>query len=430
MRLKKEILDKLFALQRFGIKPGLERTFMLCREFGDPHKAFPVLHVAGSNGKGSVCSMIASVLQEAGFKTGLYTSPHLVDFNERIRINGRKISDQNIVKLAEEMLPYSETISSTFFEITTVMAFKYFADNNIDIAVLETGMGGRFDSTNVVDPLISVITSISLEHREYLGNTLEEIAFEKAGIIKEGRPVIIADQHPDLKTLFKRIAGERKSKAEFIDEKYSARNIRYNNDITMTADLTTPAGEYNELELSSAGMRQSLNLKTAVASIEKIKDQFPVKEKALRAGLKNIRMNTGLAGRIHPVRTEPPLILDVAHNPDAFANLIETLGKCGYGNVKWHIIFAALSDKDFRGSLDEIKPACQKLIITKPDTERAMPPEEIAGYAREIDFSEIEIIEDVKTAVEKYYHSGEPLIIAGSFYLLGEAIPCLPEKIL
>ncbi len=189
---KEEILAHLFSLQRFGIKPGLERTQHLLNFLGNPQNSFPSVHIAGTNGKGSVCSMLASVFMEAGYKTALYTSPHLVRFNERIRVNIIEISDNDIIRLAEILMPEGEKIGATFFEITTAMAFRYFAEQKVNVAVIETGLGGRFDSTNVLKPLLSVITSLDIDHTEYLGKTIKDIAFEKAGIIKENTPVIVS----------------------------------------------------------------------------------------------------------------------------------------------------------------------------------------------------------------------------------------------
>ncbi len=323
MSKKEKILNKLFSLQRFGIKPGLERTLKLSEYIGSPHLKFPSVHVAGTNGKGSVCAMLASILMEAGYEVGLNTSPHLLNFNERIRINHTDISGDEMVELAEKLLIGEEKWGCTFFEITTVMAFEHFAKNNVDIAIIETGMGGRFDSTNILSPLLSIITSIDLDHKEYLGNTLEEIAFEKAGIIKENTPVVIAKYPISVKNVFLDKANELKSKLFDSSELCLFENHIYNPDFSQTFDLKFKETSIKNITIGLAGEHQLGNVAEVLTAIDfltvdrrqltvdskevktqnqklKLKNRYLINEHDIRNGMLKLISNTGLRGRIEP----------------------------------------------------------------------------------------------------------------------------------
>jgi len=382
MKTKKEILNKLFSLQRFGIKPGLERTLKLLEYGGNPHKNLQTIHVAGTNGKGSVSSMIASVLIESGYKVGLYTSPHLVKFNERISINGEYISDIDLINLSEKYLKISGKWNSTFFEITTVMAFDYFARNNVDFAVIETGMGGRFDSTNVLSPMISIITNIDLEHREYLGNTLGEITFEKAGIIKKNTPVVVSDCNISITNIFKEIANKNNSDIFFADEHCKVSNINFRKNFIMTLDLQTNMKKYKDLSIDLCGYHQINNLKSVITTIEVLKEKISINTRAIYNGLNAIRKNIKMCGRIQLINTSPDIVLDTAHNPASIKALIKTLSLSGYDN-KWNIIFSALSDKDVEQVLKQLYPICDKLFLTSLENERAINLKKLITVAKQ-----------------------------------------------
>jgi len=262
---KKQLLEKLFSLHRFGIKPGLERISLLLNEFGNPQNKYKKIHVAGTNGKGTVSSCIASILQESGLKVGLYTSPHFFSFNERIKVNGKDIDDDSVCALLEKMFEFSTDF--TFFDFTTALAFIYFAEQKVDYAVIEAGMGGRFDSTNIIIPEVSVITQIDLDHQEYLGNTIEEIALEKAGIIKQGVECVVAEQKHNIKEIFRKTAAEKQSELMFVDEHYFAKGIKFNPDLTTEFTAITPKGEY-KIKSPLAGRHQIRNVLTAIAAVE------------------------------------------------------------------------------------------------------------------------------------------------------------------
>jgi dihydrofolate synthase/folylpolyglutamate synthase len=424
MNEKEVIIDKLFSLQRFGIKPGLERTLELSEKVGNPHRKFPAIHIAGTNGKGSICSMLAGIFISAGYKVGLYTSPHLIDFNERISINGNPISNDDMVKISEELLSYQEEIGSTFFEITTVLAFKYFADNNVDIAIIETGMGGRFDSTNILNPLVSIISQIDLDHKEYLGNTLEEIAFEKAGIIKPNTPVIISDNHNELKAVFNEKANETNSEIHFSYENVKFENIKYNQDFTQSFDLIYDNENMKNLNLGLAGNHQHQNLSAVFFAYNLLKDKFNLTQNNFNKGLSNIIKNAKLRGRIELLNkdSETPYILDTAHNPAAIVKLIDTLKLHRPDIKKWNFVYGGMADKDINEVLQIIKPICTKLIITRPNIERAIELKDLYNISEKLGFKDIVSIEKVTDAVEEGINLRQPLVITGSFYLAGEAL--------
>ncbi len=423
-----KILERLFSLRRFGIKPGLGRTRKLLETTGNPQNKFPSIHVAGTNGKGAVCSLLASVLSNAGYKTGLYTSPHISRFNERIKINGAEISDKEIIRLAEKYLEAQKKIGATFFETTTAMAFDYFADNKVDIAVVETGMGGRFDSTNVLYPILSIIASIDLDHRRYLGETLAQIANEKAGIIKSGADTIISDDNPNIRTVFTEKAKKRKSKIHFCSDFCSSENVSCNGDFTMTLDVKINKQKYENIKSDIPGEGQIKNIFAALTAFEILKAQFPVSRESVLKGLRTMKKRTGFRGRLDLIRKDPPLILDVGHNPGAVGTLVKTIENCGYKSLSWNVIFAAMSDKNADALLNILKPLASKLILTQPKTDRAFSADELKAVAERLGISNAEAVPDVAEAVYITLKENAPTIISGSFFLAEEALPAL-EKI-
>ncbi len=399
----KSTIDFLYSLQKFGMKIGLRNIRRLLRSIDNPHTSLRTIHIAGTNGKGSTSSMIAAILTSAGYKVGLYTSPHLVKFNERIRINGLPISDKNIVRYTNLLKQEIQKSKATFFETTTAIAFKYFADYKVDFAVIETGLGGRLDSTNVIRPLVSVITSIGKEHTEILGKTFTSIATEKAGIIKPLIPVVIGDiKGIALKTIVQH-ARSKKSP------------------ILFSSKITIP----KNYEIELKGEYQSANAKAAVGAITIISQRYVIGDKAIKEGLKNISKLTGLRGRFEFVHSKQPIILDVAHNPEGIKVLTQEIKKLKYKKI--FIIFAAMKDKDFKSSLRHLKKVKPVIITTQPSVERAQSSQILYSTCKLLKIQCIlssSVQESVKIGLKQAGHD-RLLVITGSHFLVGEIIPLL-----
>jgi dihydrofolate synthase/folylpolyglutamate synthase len=421
-----DLLHYLFSLHRFGIKPGLERIQFLLSFLDNPETLYPCIHVAGTNGKGSVCSILASILQSAGYKTGLYTSPHIRLFNERIRINGECIPDEDIARLASKMMPEIEKEHTTFFEVTTAMAFAWFAEQNVDIAIIETGMGGRLDATNIIEsPLATIITSIDLDHTEYLGSDLLSIAGEKAGIMKKGSPVIIGESRIELQSFFKSFAIHKQaSSCIIIDEESSVQSVLYNKDLSMNVDLSIRNQKYVEVISERAGLHQIRNIQTALLTLHEISALFPCDEHSIRKGLAFTSLISGIHGRIQLLQTNPPIIIDVGHNPACIKRLLETINICGYSHNTWQIVFGAMADKPIQEMLGLFAPYCDVLLACSPNIERAIPASQLALLSKDY-IQDTEYFQSVAEAVYKGIDSKKPLLITGSFYLAEEAFHAL-----
>ena len=421
-----DLLHYLFSLHRFGIKPGLERIQFLLSFLDNPETLYPCIHIAGTNGKGSVCSILASILQSAGYKTGLYTSPHIRLFNERIRINGECIPNEDIARLASKLMPEIEKEHTTFFEVTTAMAFAWFAEQNVDIAIIETGMGGRLDATNVMEsPLATIITSIDLDHTEYLGSDLLSIAGEKAGIMKKGSPVIIGESRIELQSFFKSFAIHKQaSSCIIIDKESSVQSVRYNKDLSMNVDLSIGNQKYVEVKSERAGLHQIRNIQTALLALHEISELFPCDELSIRKGIEFTSLISGIDGRIQLLQTNPPIIIDVGHNPACIKRLLETIDMCGYSHNKWQIVFGAMSDKPIQEMLGLFAPYCDVLLACSPNIERAMPASQLALLSKDF-IQNTEYFQSVAEAVYKGIDSKKPLLITGSFYLAEEAFHAL-----
>ncbi|MBT8043250.1 MAG: bifunctional folylpolyglutamate synthase/dihydrofolate synthase, partial [Pontiella sp.] len=361
----------LFARTTQGIKPGLEVITALLAALDNPYRQFGVIHVAGTNGKGSVCAMLESVLRASGFKTGLYTSPHLIDFSERFRINGAPIPEDKLEQYIESVEAASNALScrpATFFEISTAIAFQYFADEAVDIAIIETGMGGRWDATNVVIPLVSVITRIDIDHADYLGDTIEEIATEKAGIIKPGRPAVSAPQSSEAMAVL-RGAGE-----PIISTADAVSVIKVGE--PQKLKIETPARNLPPIHLPLLGECQRENCAVAVAALEILSDLIDF-EPEFKKGLEAVKWE----GRFQCLHADPLMILDGAHNPSAARALIKTL-KENHAGHQVGCIMGFLEDKDSVGFLRRIKPAVSKAWTVSIDAQRGILAEQAADQCR------------------------------------------------
>ena len=317
-----------------ALKNKLDNILFFTEHLGFPHKNFPSIHIAGTNGKGSSSHAIASVLQEAGYKVGLYTSPHLRDFRERIKINGKEIPEQNVIEFVEKHLPFIEKNDFSFFELTVAMAFDYFSTEKVDIAVIEVGLGGRLDSTNIILPEVCLITNIGKDHTDILGNTLAEIAYQKAGIIKEKTPVVISEYHPETADVFKEIAKEKNANIYFAYQK----NIPYKTDLK--------------------GIYQEKNLKGIVQTLEILQEKsWKISNKNIEEGLLNIVKNTGLKGRWQTLSESPKIVCDTGHNHHGISIVIQQIAQQKY--KKLHIVLGFVKEKD----IDNILPLFPKNAI-------------------------------------------------------------------
>jgi len=407
--------DGLIYLNSLGlhkVKPGLERIKSLLDALGNPQDKVRSIIIAGTNGKGSVAAAISSILSEEGYSTGLYTSPHLVNITERIKINGKQISESELSSIILEIKKTSEeTLSEqpSYFEVITGAAFVYFAREKADFSVLEVGMGGRWDATNVIAPLVSVITNISLEHTDYLGATVREIASEKACVIKPGVSVVTAAENGALEVITN---SARENNSHLLlfgrDFNVEGKNSRLFNYKGVLFNL-------EKLHSNLDGEFQLNNMAIAIAAIELVKRDHGVRlnEQAVRNGLSSISWD----GRFEIIREEPPIILDSAHNPGAAKALVKSI-RDKYPGIRFTFLIGMLNDKGHGEFFREISLITGKLIITKVPSERAAQPIQLLSMAEKY-IDKIEIIQDYKTAFSKVMKSDEPSCVTGSLYLIG-----------
>lgn len=417
------LLQELYGLERFGIKLGLDVIRDLLGRLGNPQERFPAIHVTGTNGKGSTCAFLASILRSAGYRVGLYTSPHLVKFNERIRVDGRMIADADVARLYGEIKPHaasmaarSETDQPTFFEVTTAMAFRYFVERRVDLAVVEVGMGGRLDATNVVRPDACVITRIGLEHTEHLGRTIDRIAREKSGILKPGVPVVTVDQ-PALKVIRSR-AEKLACPLTVVGKDVRYARLRFDLE---GQDLLLEDGTKLQARIGLLGGFQPENAATAFAVSLAIRDNWKISIDAIAEGLGATRW----PGRLQIVRRDPIVIVDGAHNGPAAGALAESLQELFPGR-KLEFIVGILNDKDLAAIVEALGPLAAKVVATRPKTPRAFEPEEVrTAFAAH---APCEIVPDVREAVTKTIASAakdDVIVVAGSIYTIGEALELL-----
>lgn len=410
------------------MKFGLEGVSRLLKEVGNPHRKFPCLHIAGTNGKGSTASMLAAVLTAAGYRTGLYTSPHLVNFEERIRIGGKVIPRKVVAKLTSRLQASIKKHRPTFFEATTAIAFAYFAEEKVDIAVIETGLGGRLDSTNVLHPIASVITNIGLEHTEILGDSLQKIAFEKGGIIKEGVPCITGITDPRCLSIIKKIC--RQKHAPLVLSTRCKARIRESNLEGSVVDISAGGFLYKKLKISLAGKYQIGNLGTALATVETIENisTFTVGEQAIRAGLSAIQQTTGFTGRLSVIHNHPLVVADVAHNSDAMRNLCDTWKRLQRN--KPIVVFGVVKDKDYSSMVHDLARITDQAVAVAAHTSRSRPASDVAAaFEREKckTRAALSVEEGVRLAIQLAGEDGT-ILITGSHFVVGEAMAALGRK--
>lgn len=418
----KPLLDELFSMTVIGIKPGLERIVHLCNAIDNPQNRYPSVHIAGTNGKGSTSAMLASILQAAGYKTGLYTSPHIQRFNERIRINGEMIPDVDLVRLARPLMDAAKEVKGSFFEVTTALAFQWFAEKRVDIAIIETGLGGRLDATNVLQPMVSVITSVDIDHTEYLGTTLESIAKEKAGIMKSDAPCVIGETFAELRPVFDAQADKLHVDVIYAHDIVHVEVDKCHPDMTMTVSVIDQAfRQYYTCDL--CGPHQADNIATVLSTIPILQDVYFIDEGNIRTGLRNVRTSTGLSGRIDLLRAEPPIVLDVAHNAAGIEALANTLRACGYADGTWNVVFGVMLDKDAAAMLRALKPLTHRLHISAPNVERSLGAITLESIAEHLGF-DVVTYSSISDATRAATSAG-PTLICGSFHVADEALNAL-----
>jgi dihydrofolate synthase/folylpolyglutamate synthase len=399
-------------------KADLNNTIALCEHLGNPQNKIKTIHVAGTNGKGSTSHMLAAVFQECGYKTGLYTSPHLKDFRERIKLNGEMIPEDFIIDFVDRIKTFSEEINPSFFELTFVMALEYFKQQRVDIAIIETGLGGRLDSTNIITPEIAVITNIGFDHMDILGDTIERIAVEKAGIIKQNIPVIIGEPTPKTKIIFQEKAKEKNAPIFFAEEKYTIISASVNETLQI-AMIHNGNMQPKIYSLDLTGLYQVKNLRTVLTTIDVLKIKYSLKEENIINALGQVKNITGLHGRWEVIQRNPVVVLDVAHNVDGIQQLINQVKNTSY--KKLHIVFGMVRDKEIEKVL-ELLPKDATYYFTKAQIPRALPEKDLLERVQKFDLkgsSYGEVNEALGAAMDKASKE-DMIIVCGSVFVVGE----------
>jgi dihydrofolate synthase / folylpolyglutamate synthase len=418
------LFNQLPAYHRIGkaaYKNSLDNTLRLDEHFGRPHTRFRSVHVTGTNGKGSVSHMTASVLQEAGHKTGLYTSPHLTDFRERIRINGEMIPESEVTGFVERNIEIIRSISPSFFEMTVAMAFDYFAREEVEVAVVEVGLGGRLDSTNIITPVLPVITNIGHDHMDLLGDTLEKVAFEKAGIIKSGIPVLIGETQDEVKHVFVSYAGKAGAEIHFADQTFRCVPGKYD-PVPGTRDFTIHRNDSDHIVKGTTplgGDYQARNITTVFAIIDLIGENFGISEKNLVDGIRKVVENTGLAGRWQIVGLHPLIICDTGHNREGIAYIAGQLAMLP--KRKLHMVIGFVSDKDLSQVLP-LLPVDAMYYFTRASVLRAMDEKSLMREAGKY-FLTGESYPDVKSALASAVRNAQKddvIFVGGSTFVVGD----------
>lgn len=439
-----ETLDWIYSWVDFSMKRHvddkhrffkLDRMNRLMELLDHPHRKFQTVHVAGTKGKGSTASLIASVLQESGYRVGLYTSPHLEDFRERIVIDGQMISQEAVVELADQMRPLTEIVpETTTFELTTAIAFEYFAQQKVDIAVIEVGLGGRLDATNVIDPLVSVITSISYDHMSVLGNTLSEIAAEKGGIIKPSRPVVVSPQNSESLATLKAMASEHQSPFLYVKDEYSFESLAHSLK-SQTFSVRSQQKQVKGKKISTnsplklttplLGAHQIENGITAVAALDQLRlTGLKINRKSIQNGFLKVRW----PARFEILREEPPVVIDSAHNGDSMEKLARSIDEY-FSDWPFILVFGASADKSMDDMLKAILPRCEIVITTQSIHPRAASPEELKAIVEKFEIPVIALNPAENALAKAIELAGETkgILVTGSIFIAAAAKVIWPQ---
>jgi dihydrofolate synthase/folylpolyglutamate synthase len=409
-------------------KPDLTNTIKLCEALGNPQQKFKSIHVAGTNGKGSTSHMLASILQTAGFKTGLYTSPHLVDFRERIKIDGVYCSKEFVVEFTQKIKPLIAMIQPSFFEITVAMAFSYFAEQKVDIAVIEVGLGGRLDSTNIITPEVSIITNIGLDHTQFLGDTIPQITSEKAGIIKKDVPCIVCEYTEETKPVFD--AAAIHTSLAYGSELFTILDIKYTHDYLGVQVLNKKTEDVQTYQLDLNGSYQAKNVQGVLGAIGILQTKgWPISNQHIHDGLSHVKKNTGLYGRWQMIGTNPTTVVDVAHNVAGIQTLLSQIKLVNHQQL--HIVFGMVKDKDIDSVL-ALLPTQATYYFTQAQIERAIDANELQQKAGQhgLTGNVFAHINEAISAAQKQAQVADLIVVCGSVFLVGEIEGIIPSTVL
>jgi len=420
------LFDQLPMFQRQGavaFKKDLTNTVKLCKYFDDPHTKFKSVHIAGTNGKGSVSHFLASILQEADYKVGLYTSPHLKDFRERIKVNGEMIPEEKVIRLVENHLPNFSEIKPSFFEMTVALAFHHFAEEKVDIAIVETGLGGRLDSTNVINPELSIITNIGYDHQQFLGETLQEIAGEKAGIIKYKVPTLIGRSQPETNSVFILKTNQLFSTIQFVENEMEVVSSQFCPfpDPTLSMEIRV-AGHPLNLNSPVAGAYQVENIRTAVAaSTQLIQQGWKIELSHIQKGVSNVIINTGFAGRWQKIGNSPTTICDCGHNMDGISEISKMLDLTPHQHL--HFVIGMVGDKDLSSVLT-ILPKNASYYFCAPDIPRALDVDKLASKAKVFGLigSVFLSVSEALRSARKVAGTNDLVFVGGSTFVVAEVV--------
>ena len=426
-----ETLDYLFSsmpsFQQVGgdaYKPGLERISEFCRSIGNPQRNYFVIHIAGTNGKGSISNMLAAVLQQAGYQTGLFTSPHLTDFRERIRVNGEMIPKQKVVNFVDRYRSDMERLQLSFFEMTAAMAFDYFAQSDVEVAVIETGLGGRLDATNVVQPILSIITNIGLEHTEYLGDSLPKIAREKGGIIKKCTPVVVGEKNANYNLVLEEIAQDRRSEITYAEEAFSLGECGFEGGKQVVTMTRMRDGYPYQLRLDLLGEYQRKNLVTVATALDILHESTPlsISRRAFVEGVRDVSSLTSFRGRWQVLSSKPLIVCDTAHNEHGVTEIAEQL-KARTNSGRLLCVVGFCGDKDFSKML-ALMPSDAHYIFTQASIRRAASLEQIAEVASSLnlDFETAPTVAEALAKAHEQLADEDMLFIGGSTFVVAEAL--------
>lgn len=419
------LYSKLPMFTRVGavaIKKDLHNTIALCEKLANPHHKFKSVHITGTNGKGSTSHMLAAIMQKAGYKTGLYTSPHLKDFRERIRVNGKMVPKSFVIDFVKSQKKNIAAIEPSFFEVTVAMAFDYFAKEKVDIAIIEVGLGGRLDSTNVILPELAVITNISLDHTNILGDTLGEIAFEKAGIIKKNTPVVIGEKHPETIKVFKQKAETENAPIIFAEEHLSIAEAKQKGLYLVLDILQNQKKIIKNLVLDLAGTYQTKNVLTVVQAVLQLRILgYTIANEAIYSALKSVKKLTGLQGRWQTLNKNPLIICDTGHNKAGITEVLKNIENTNYQNL--HMVIGMVKDKDIDGVL-ALLPTKAKYYFCQPNLERALPANELEQKAikHQLKGTSFNSVTEALQEAKQNANQKDLIFVGGSTFVVAEIL--------